>query len=450
MSSFFVYSLKEPETQRTGHILLHSEKPKWLAVNPTTLDIAQRLERGENKEYIISRLAQKFKISKETVKKDVLNVAKELKRHSFLDSQEQNKSERKPNLKSLHLHLTSRCNLNCDHCYNAVQSRTIEDIPTTTVFRLIDEFTQMGGQHLTLSGGEPMLHQDFKNIIRYASSNLETRLLTNGTLIDKKMAEFLAEQKIWVQISLDGSTEEKHDFIRGKGSFRKSLSAIRFLQDAGLEKQINTATVVLDHNLDDLSNIISLGVDLGIPLVRFLPLRRGGRADKNWDSIGSRLSPSQYEKFFQCVLELGKNKQTTTVITCGLSGMLLHIPQNGSDDNIWCPLGRKMVIETGGDVYPGVLLMKKEFKLGNVYEQSLSQMIESESMRQTCQNLVVRKDKIEECRECLWQNFCQAGCMGQALEHRDTIWDRDDFCTYRKKAYKEAFDIIIKDTIFPS
>jgi sulfatase maturation enzyme AslB (radical SAM superfamily) len=64
-------------------------------------------------------------------------------------------------------------------------------------------------------------------------------------------------------------------------------------------------------------------------------------------------------------------------------------------------------------------------------------------MAGACSALNQRRRRISECAACNWRNLCQAGCMGQALDHRGTIWDRDDFCFYRQDAYRDAFDGIL-------
>ena len=65
-------------------------------------------------------------------------------------------------------------------------------------------------------------------------------------------------------------------------------------------------------------------------------------------------------------------------------------------------------------------------------------------MAGACSALSQRRREITECAACHWRNLCQAGCMGQALDHRGSIWERDDFCSYRQEAYREAFDCILR------
>ena len=64
-----------------------------------------------------------------------------------------------PSLRYLELQLTSRCNLTCKHCY--LGETTPLDLPAETILRICKEFERMQGLRLLLSGGEPMLHNDF-------------------------------------------------------------------------------------------------------------------------------------------------------------------------------------------------------------------------------------------------------------------------------------------------
>ena len=102
-----------------------------------------------------------------------------------------------------------------------------------------------------------------------------------------------------------------------------------------------------------------------------------------------------------------------------------------------------LVIGADGNVYPCVLMMTEEFRMGNIFSEDLSRIISKKEMSTLCNTLSKRKDTIEDCKPCNWRSLCQGGCMGQALEQKGTIWDRDDFCDYRKEAYGKAFDKIL-------
>lgn len=443
--SFFTYS--PCETGREGgdaHILFHATDSKWVKVNDTGLEIAQYLDDGVSVDDVAGYLAAGYGISEDTARQDVLSVSDQLFRQHFLDSNAQARPARTPVLNSIFLHLTTRCNLSCLHCYiTGSQVNPNRDIPSKLVIRIIDSLADHGGTSVTLSGGEALLHPEIKKILQHTASKVKIELSTNGTLIDREWAKFLSDMDIRIQISMDGSTREIHDSIRGNGAFEKSLRAIEYLQAAGLGEKLILATTKMRQNIDDLPAIISLAERLGVPLVRFMPLRREGSARKHWDAVGSGVSIGDYERFYEYTFHLQRSGQPSINVNCGLSGFLPKMPEKYKTDDIWCPVGTVIVITVNGDAYPCVLMMEDEFRLGNAFDDSLDNIIQSDTMATVCQALSERRHKIKKCSVCNWRNLCQAGCMGQALDNKGTIWDTDDFCDYRSRAYKEAFDRIL-------
>ena len=163
-----------------------------------------------------------------------------------------------PSLRYLELQITARCNLKCRHCY--LGEPALIDLPQKTIVHVLEEFQKMQGLRLLLSGGEPLLHPDFWRINQVLPGfGFRSVLLTNGTLIDQAIAEKLNVPE--VQVSLDG-VGASHDSIRGRGSYAKSLSALRHLRRAG--KQISVATMVHAKNLDDFPRLASLLRRMGI------------------------------------------------------------------------------------------------------------------------------------------------------------------------------------------
>jgi radical SAM protein with 4Fe4S-binding SPASM domain len=443
--AFFAYSPCENKgAEQKAHVLFHASGSSWIKVNDTGLEIARHLGRGRSDQEAALYLKEKYGISSEVALRDVLLVRDELFHHGFLKPKPIPWPSRSPTLNSVFLHLTSRCNLSCRHCYvKGSQIDYDKDLPGTLVLRIIDELADQGGRAVTLSGGEPLLHPEIKKILQHAAPKVQIGLSTNGTLIDREWARFLSDIDVHVQVSIDGSTREIHDSIRGRGAFEKSLKALEYLQSADLGERITLATTVMKQNLDDLPAIISQAERLGVLLVRFMPLRREGMAEREWKAIGSGLTISDSERFYEYTSRLQNNGKSGVDTRCGLSGFLMKMPEEREANDIWCPVGEKLVITVNGDAYPCVLMMEDEYRLGNAFHDSLEKMIQSDVMYRVCRVLSQRRNKIKKCAVCTWRNLCQAGCMGQALDNKGTIWDTDDFCDYRKRAYKEAFDKIL-------
>ncbi len=441
---FFIYP-----AEASGHVdseafvLLHKAKPRWLVANPTALEIARSLNAGQTVEAIADRLVSSYGIASQVATRDVRQVAEQLSIEGFLGPVHHEQQGRVPSLQSAYFHVTNRCNLRCLHCYYPSRAGPA-DMPADLICRLIDEVAAQGGTGITLSGGEALLHPEIKRILGHASSKLSVRLLTNGTLIDQEWASLLVDLGAQVQVSIDGSTEQIHDRIRGKGTFKRALRAVSFLQEAGLGDNLALCATVMEQNLPDLSRIIGLAEELEVPVVRFLPLSRRGRAAALWDEIGAGVSIRDQEKFYDHAGDLQSTRALSVEVSCGLSGFLLDLPDSCPADGIWCSVGQQLVVDVDGSIFPCVLLMQDTFRLGSVYHDCLVDTIRSQGMSEVCRILVDRRSRIAECRACQWRSFCQAGCMGQALDNEGSVWDTDFFCAYRKRAYSRAFQRILK------
>lgn len=321
-------------------------------------------------------------------------------------------------------------------------------MPTAKIVSLVAEAAALGAGILNISGGEPLLHPDLKRIMRFAGNKMALRLTTNGTLIDDGWAGFLASLRPQIQISLDGPDASTHDAIRGPGSFVLALRAVGRLQKAGLGERLILSATMQGDNILRLGEIIALARRLGVPSLRFLPLRRQGRAARNWRRVGAALPVSAYEKFYDEVRSLIDRSGTgpRLSVSCGLSGFVPYRGEWAEEDGFWCFVGTTLAVAADGNAFPCVLLMRDDFLLGNAYRKSLAGILRSKPMARICGVLANRRKDIPRCAACLWNNFCQAGCMGMALDHKGTVMDTDRFCAYRKKIYGAAFRKIIRHT----
>ncbi len=157
-----------------------------------------------------------------------------------------------PSLRYLEWLITRRCNISCAHCYLGDQAR-IEYRPEL-IRPLLDEFTDMQGLRVLVSGGEPTLYEHF-DLLNSILLEYPVRavLLTNGTTINRKLIKRLNFHEI--QISLDGM-ENGHDAIRGKGNFQKAVRSMELAREAGID--VSVATMVHKLNLDEWDSMRDL------------------------------------------------------------------------------------------------------------------------------------------------------------------------------------------------
>ncbi len=147
-----------------------------------------------------------------------------------------------------------KCNLKCTGCYASSSGANAEKLDYATVDRIVKEKTKLWNSYFTvISGGEPLLWKsDGKDLLDLAKENPDNYFMfyTNGTLIDKKMAQRIAEVgNLTPAISVEGFAEET-DERRGKGVFKKILEAMANLREVGVPFGISvTAT---RHNAEKI------------------------------------------------------------------------------------------------------------------------------------------------------------------------------------------------------
>jgi len=155
---------------------------------------------------------------------------------------------------SIELLLTDACNLNCLHCYLRKGANFIDFNDAKYVIDTFSEYEGIREKTLILSGGEPLLHPCFSKILSYASrKNFHLFVLTNGLLIPKMM-RCLPHNCVF-QISVDGD-KERHEFLRGRGTYEKAIEAIRSLKREGYS--VIVKCVLHKGNVNSINHILSL------------------------------------------------------------------------------------------------------------------------------------------------------------------------------------------------
>jgi len=160
-----------------------------------------------------------------------------------------------PSLRYLLLNITNICNLSCKHCYLQDPGRL--EIGLDVFEKAVSQFEEMGGLKLMISGGEPLTHSRFWELMEILQSyELRVVVLSNGTLIDKTTARKLSRYVHEVQVSIDGI--HSHDLIRGKGSYARSMKGISNLNEYGIP--VSFATMAHKFNtgeFDEMGKLFS-------------------------------------------------------------------------------------------------------------------------------------------------------------------------------------------------
>ncbi|MBE7709069.1 MAG: radical SAM protein [Cyanobacteria bacterium SIG32] len=152
---------------------------------------------------------------------------------------------------NLFIELTAKnCNQRCKHCYiDFPLSKNIKDfINIDLIKQALADTNSQNIECVYLTGAEPMTHPDFNSILRLCLKRANVCICTNGSFINEKKARFLkrvedeSEFEIIFKLSIDHYNEIKNDDIRGRGTYRQTLHAIKSL----VKYQFNPILAITD------------------------------------------------------------------------------------------------------------------------------------------------------------------------------------------------------------
>lgn len=174
-------------------------------------------------------------------------------------------SQRKPF--SVLFELTSRCNMNCIHCY-LKNNHISEELSYDEIIEIIDILYEKSILFLTFTGGEVLTRKDFIDIYLYAKKKgFLVEVFTNGYLINKQLIEiFKKYPPLLVDISLYGADEKTYYQITGiKGAFSRVIENCRQLKEAKIRTFFKSP--IIKPTLSQIHNMQKIADDIGVPFI---------------------------------------------------------------------------------------------------------------------------------------------------------------------------------------
>ena len=331
----------------------------------------------------------------------------------------------------------AHCNLACKYCYYLEKNKLY---PTAQRHLMSDEmleqFTReyieaqtMNQVLFTWHGGEPLLRSiDFYRKAlslqqKYAGGRrIDNVIQTNGTLLTDEWCEFFAQNHWLVGISIDGPQPD-HDHYRltaaGKPSWKKVMQGIKLLKKHGVEW--NAMAVVNAYNANHPLEFYRFFKENGCQFLQFTPIverltrHEDGRtlaslADKDEISLSeASVAPEQWGNFLCAILDEWVRKDVgkifVEIFDCTLANWMGVSPGICAYSK---ECGHAGVMEHNGDVYSCDHFVFPEYKLGNIRDHSLIDMLYGEQQQEFSR--LKHSSLPRQCKECDMEFACHGEC----------------------------------------
>ena len=339
--------------------------------------------------------------------------------------------------------ITNRCNLLCDHCYMAANAQgRPEELSDEETVALVRQMGERELPSLFLSGGEPMMRNNFWEILELARSyGIRVTVSTNCMLIDRDAANRLKTNGIaWIATSLYGPAEFHDQMVGVSGAHQRVVEAIRVLRAEGIGVAVKTA--ISQGTWPYVYDIIAETKELGCGLIYFCDLITSGRSEGEDDG---RITPEQWRGLGDFIIEDILSEESP--LEWDIGAMPSFIPfvaekllargidvTNGLErlkTISACPVGKgHMNINSEGGIMP--CQFAQDWTIGNIRDMSLQDAVAE------LYALDVQEAKGACAPEaCEYSRICR-GCRAKAWQRTGDAMAEDVTCLLHTESDRSA------------
>ena len=357
--------------------------------------------------------------------------------------------------------ITGRCNYKCKHCFMSAPHAKYDEMSLEDCIKVISKLNECGIRNIQITGGEPLAHPKFKEIIKELSKQglHLTTLYTNGLLLKQDIYDLFKEYKQHpkIQISFDGIGF--HDWLRGVENAEKyAIDAIKLCIKNNFECEV--AMVVFKDNIDSLRETVKYLDELGVSNVRVSNVYNQGEWLPYVREHGLTIN-EVFDKYLEYIPQYLEDKLHLDISLGGLFNYNYRTKEvhstfdnkcnpDNEDKYLLCKsIKQSFYITSTGLILPCASMMSTivEEKALNILNNDLKDIINSSYIREIG-NLKAKNflENNEKCNKCKYKYECLGGCRARALIIQNDLFGHDeDICTYFLEGYKEKKDKLFKE-----
>jgi len=328
-----------------------------------------------------------------------------------------------PRIQDITLELLQKCHQECIYCSSNSSPEQTVQLDFNVVKKVINEFTELGGKVVELSGGEPLSYKFINETIDYlVSKNLETHLFTCCYVPDKEINWDIVKKVNRVYVNLQAPNKEIHDYLTNNpGSFDRVINFINKCKEFGL--WVGTHFIPLPHNINEIDEYVRLAEHLELNNISILRYVEQGR--------GTNLLALNREEILLLHSTITKylysNIKVDFKIGCPLDFQFIY----GRKKTVKpCISGiERCVVRPNGNVIPCPAFKDElRFVAGNVNQESLIEIWSKSKLFATLRKFNYLELQ-GQCSSCSFLSLCKGRCHAQRIhKYKDIKKSPDPYC----------------------
>lgn len=307
--------------------------------------------------------------------------------------------------------VTTKCNLRCKHCRT---NEIVHELSLDEIKIIVKKCKDFKPRGVFISGGEPLTRSDIADVIKETKKLAPVTILNTNSLLltEEKLKELIDVGLNYIQVSLDG-IEKYHDFIRGKGTYKKTIEKLKLISKYSDKIKLHISSVVSSINIDVMEELVHQIIDVEQIKVQIFGFKRFVPSNELKES--GALGKDGLKELYDKLEKLNKQNIDKTKIVSDMpmknifqKKRVYEIMDKYNLNCVGCSAGINGIsIRNDGTVTPCTLLY---ISCGNILKESLEDILNNDIMKK-----IKNREVGGKCGNCKHKMIC-GGCRACAYQ----------------------------------